>query len=708
MTRPRRAATAPTRTRLRAHWILLGSIVALLMVGLAAQAPARIGTTDLYSAVPSTATDTVPDAILDGGPGLGADNGTVRSYQAQPRTIALTFDDGPDPVWTPQILAVLSRYQVPATFFVLGDQALKYPNLLRQIREQGSELGVHSFTHANLDLTGRWRSQLELRLSQLVLAGATGEATALLRPPFSSTNQALDNPSWATVQAAAADGYLTVLVTKDGRDWTRPGSDAIVANLTPSGPHGEVLLLHDSGGDRSQTVAALETLIPRLQQQGYRFTTASDALGLQHVTAQAPLVDRALGTVLLWGLWSSSLLVTAVTVLMVAAGIIALARAVLLMVSARRHRKRSSAPAVGPPVTEPVTVIVPAYNEEAGIEAAVRSLVASTHPVQVIVVDDGSTDRTSEIVAGLNLPRVTLIRQENAGKPAALNTGLAAAAHDLVVMVDGDTIFEPETIANLVQPFADPQVGAVSGNAKVANRGGLLGRWQHIEYVIGFNMDRRWYDLAGCMPTVPGAVGGFRAQALRDLGGVSEDTLAEDTDLTMALGRAGWRITYQEHARAWTEAPASLKALWRQRYRWCYGTMQAMWKHRGGLRDPGLSGRYARRGLPYMLVFQILLPLLAPAVDVFAIYGLLFRDVGTTLAIWLSFQAIDLIIAQYAFRLDRESLRVLWALPLTQFCYRQMMYAVVIQSVATALSGIRLRWQRMDRYGTFASPAGSG
>lgn len=702
--RPRRAAVRAARQRLRAHWVLLGTMLCLLMVGLAVQAPARSGTTDLYSGVPSGNAVEVPAAILEGGPGLGSDRGVVRSYQPASRTIALTFDDGPDPEWTPQILAVLTKYGVHATFFVLGGQALKHPDLLRQIREQGSELGVHSFTHANLDLAGTWRTQLELRLSQLILAGATGETTALLRPPFSSTNKALDNPSWATVRSVAADGYVTVLVSRDSRDWTRPGTDSIVTNLAPSGSAGEVMLLHDSGGDRSQTVEALDTLIPGLQQSGYRFATASDTLDLKNVTAEAPMTSRVLGTILLWGLWASSFLVSAVTVAMVAAGIIALGRALLLLISARRHRRRSTASAAQSAIADPVTVIVPAYNEEAGIAAAVRSIVASTHQVQVVVVDDGSTDRTSDIVAALNLPQVALIRQENAGKPAALNTGLAMAEHDLVVMVDGDTIFEPETISNLVRPFADPVVGAVSGNAKVANRGGLLGRWQHIEYVIGFNMDRRWYDLAQCMPTVPGAVGAFRAQALRDVGGVSDDTLAEDTDLTMSLGRAGWRIVYQENARAWTEAPESLRALWRQRYRWCYGTMQAMWKHKHGVLEKGRGGSYARRGLGYMLVFQILLPLLAPAVDVFAIYGLLFRDPLTTTAIWLSFQALDLFIAQYAFRLDHERLTVLWALPLTQICYRQMMYSVVIQSLATAVAGIRLNWQRMDRYGTFATP----
>jgi len=616
----------------------------MLFVGLAVQAPPGSGTADLYSAVPSGNTNAVPAEILKGGPGLGWENGVVRNYQPSPRTIALTFDDGPDPEWTPKVLAVLSKYGVKGTFFVLGDQALRNPGLLRQIRDQGSELGVHSFTHANLDLVGPWRTQLELRLSQLVLAGATGESTALVRPPFSSSSKALDNSGWATVRSVAADGYVAVLASRDSRDWTSPGADRIVANLTPAGSAGEVMLLHDSGGDRSQTVAALDTLIPTLQQSGYRFATASEALDLSKATTQAPMTSRVLGTIVLWGLWACSSLVAVVTVAMVAAGIIALGRALLLLISARRHRRLSATASALPPLVDPVTVIVPAYNEEAGIAAAVRSIVASTHQLQVVVVDDGSTDRTSEIVAAMNLPQVTLIRQENAGKPAALNTGLAMAAHDLVVMVDGDTIFEPDTISNLVRPFADPAVGAVSGNAKVANRGGLIGRWQHIEYVIGFNMDRRWYDLAKCMPTVPGAVGAFRAQALRDVGGVSDDTLAEDTDLTMSLGRAGWRVVYREDARAWTEAPASLKALWRQRYRWCYGTMQAMWKHKAGVLKRGRGGSYTRRGLGYMLVFQVLLPLLAPAVDVFAIYGLLFRDPATTIAIWISFQCLDLLI----------------------------------------------------------------
>jgi cellulose synthase/poly-beta-1,6-N-acetylglucosamine synthase-like glycosyltransferase len=250
-----------------------------------------------------------------------------------------------------------------------------------------------------------------------------------------------------------------------------------------------------------------------------------------------------------------------------------------------------------------------------------------------------------------------------------------------------------------VAPFADPEVGAVSGNTKVGNRGGLLGRWQHIEYVIGFNLDRRMFDVLRCMPTVPGAIGAFRREVLEMVGGVSDETLAEDTDLTMATCRAGWRVVYAPEARAWTEAPATLGQLWKQRYRWCYGTMQAMWKHRSAVREGGASGKLGRRGLPYLLAFQVLLPLLAPIIDIAAVYSVIFVSSPKIAYVWLAFLAMQFVSAVYAFRLDGERLAPLWSLPLQQLVYRQLMYLVVIQSVASALYGIRLRWHVMRRTG---------
>jgi cellulose synthase/poly-beta-1,6-N-acetylglucosamine synthase-like glycosyltransferase len=236
----------------------------------------------------------------------------------------------------------------------------------------------------------------------------------------------------------------------------------------------------------------------------------------------------------------------------------------------------------------------------------------------------------------------------------------------------------------------------------VANRKGLIGRWQHIEYVIGFNLDRRMFDVLECMPTVPGAIGAFRRRALAAAGGLSADTLAEDTDLTMAICRAGWRVGYEEAAIAWTEAPSSLRQLWRQRYRWCYGTLQSMWKHRRSLVERGRSGRFGRRCLPYLTIFQVVLPLFAPVVDIFAGYGLIFLDPLTVAASWLAFAGAQALASVYALHLDGERLRTLWVLPLQQVVYRQLMYLVVIQSLVTAILGARLRWHVIRRTGTFS------
>jgi cellulose synthase/poly-beta-1,6-N-acetylglucosamine synthase-like glycosyltransferase len=280
-------------------------------------------------------------------------------------------------------------------------------------------------------------------------------------------------------------------------------------------------------------------------------------------------------------------------------------------------------------------------------------------------------------------------------------------------MIDGDTVFEPETIPRLVQPFADPRVGAVAGNAKVAGNGPdgrrrLIAAWQHIEYVIGFNIDRRVYEVLRCMPTIPGAIGAFRRKVLLAVGGVSDETLAEDTDLTIAIGRAGWWVVYEETALAWTEAPATLPQLWRQRYRWSYGTMQAMWKHRGSLVERGASGRFGRFGLAHLVLFQLALPLLAPIVDVFLIYGLIFLDPWATLGAWAAMLAVQTVGAMYAFRLEGEKMRVLWLLPLQQLVYRQLMYGVLLRSTVTALAGVRLGWQKLRRVGGLDALVGNG
>ncbi|MFC5140690.1 bifunctional polysaccharide deacetylase/glycosyltransferase family 2 protein [Actinomycetospora rhizophila] len=704
MTAPRHRA-AVRRRRLLPRRAVVFVVVALTMFSclliVDGLARSQVGVDAVSESTEPGATDGVPASITDGGPVIDARGAVPASARMPARTVALTFDDGPDPTWTPRVLEVLARHRVPATFFVVGSNAARHPELLRDIRAAGSEVGLHTFTHPDLSQASDLRIDRELTETQLVIEGALGESSYLLRPPYSSTADAVTADALRSFTAAGRDGYVTVLSDTDSRDWERPGVDAIVRNSVPANGAGGIVLMHDAGGDRSQTVAALDRLIPQMQAQGYRFTTPEVAVGLPADNRPVPTADHLAGSVAIGLVAVAGVVVDVLTWLLVVVGVLVVARLVLMLVVAVRHHRQRHRPGFswGPPVAEPVSVIVPAYDEKENIAATVRSLVASEHPVEVIVVDDGSTDGTAEIVESLRLPRVRVMRQANGGKPAALNTGIAHARHELIVMIDGDTVFEPGTVGRLVAPFADPAVGAVAGNAKVAGRRGLLARWQHIEYVMGFNVDRRVYDVLRCMPTVPGAIGAFRRRVLLAVGGVSDDTLAEDTDLTMAVCRSGWRVVYEDSARAWTEAPATLAQLWRQRYRWSYGTMQSMWKHRRAVLESGASGRFGRAGLAHLAVFQVLLPLLAPLVDIFLVYGLLFLDPVTTLVAWSAVLGVQLAAGVIAFRLEREPIGVLWRLPLQQIVYRQLMYAVLIRSVVTAVGGIRLGWQKLRRVG---------
>ena len=646
-------------------------------------------------------TTTAPGAPAPAPPGslLSYSGGALRRVSPPATEVALTFDDGPDPTWTPKLLDLLQEKDVRATFFVVGAQVVSHPELIRRELADGHDVGSHTFTHANLSSLPRWRQNLELSLTQTALAGAASVHTALVRPPYSSTPAELTKPGADAVAHAARLGYLVALADRDGEDWRRPGVGRIVANVEPVGNEGGVVLLHDGGGDRSQTIAAVSRIIDDLRLRGFQFRTVSQ-LAAKDGRATSPVhgLTHRRGLALQFSLRAAFTLVDVLTWLLLPLGILVLLRALIVAGFARRHaRRRSQLPPTG--VQPPVSIIVPAYNESVGIAAGISSLANSRYPdLEVIVVDDGSTDGTADVVDRLGLERVKVVRQVNAGKAAALNTGLRLARNELIVCVDADTQFEPDTLSWLVTPFADPHVGAVSGNTKVANRGRLIGRWQHIEYVMGFNLDRRLYDVLDCMPTVPGAIGAFRKRALIDVGGIGEDTLAEDTDVTVAVNRAGWRVVYEERARAWTEAPATWGELWRQRYRWCYGTLQAMWKHKAAVVER-TGGHVGRRGIPYVVAFQVLLPLLAPLVDLLALYGLLFYDPVLVLAYWAGFNLVQLALAAYAFRLDGEPLRPLWALPLQQFVYRQFMYAVIVQSVVAAIAGIRLRWHKLERTG---------
>jgi cellulose synthase/poly-beta-1,6-N-acetylglucosamine synthase-like glycosyltransferase/peptidoglycan/xylan/chitin deacetylase (PgdA/CDA1 family) len=692
----------------RAHWILLA--VGLLAVFAELCLHGYVSGVGAENGAPAAdAGGSAPPSVTRGAAVQRFGPEVVQTRGMPARTVALTFDDGPDPVWTPQILDVLARHRVPATFFAVGARVNEHPELARRMLAAGHEVGSHTFTHADIGAVPGWRLTTELSLTRNAIAAATGRRPVLMRPPYSSTPDAVTGAAHAGMLRAGRTGHVLVLSDRDTKDWARPGVPAIVRAAQPARGAGAIVTMHDAGGDRRQTVQALDTLIPRLRAQGYRFVTVSAGLGMPAAPV-ATTAERWRGAAVRIAQLAGGGLARLMTLLMVIALTLGGLRLLLQVLCARRHRRLiRRAHLVPRQHLGLVSVIVPAYNEAANIAATVRSLVRSDYPaIEVILVDDGSTDGTADIVEGLGLLGVYVLRQPNAGKPAALNTGIRYARGDILILVDGDTVFEPDAVGRLIQPLRDPRIGAVSGNTKVANRRGLLGRWQHLEYVIGFNLDRRMFDVGRCMPTVPGAIGAFRRIAVQAAGHLSGATLAEDTDFTMAVIRAGWRVVYEPTAVAWTEAPATLRQLWRQRYRWCYGTMQAMWKHRRALIQRGAAGRLGRRGLSYLLLFQVLLPLTAPMIDVYAVYGLLFLPPGQVIATWATFTLVQIGTAAYALHLDGERYGPLWTLPMQQIVHRQLMYLVVIQSTVMALLGGRLRWHRMVRTGAATAHAAAG
>jgi len=645
-----------------------------------------------------------------------------RTGAADPKALALTFDDGPDATWTPQILTVLEAAHVPATFFVVGENALAHPGLLNRIVADGSEIGNHSYTHPNMARLGPRGTALELNTTQRLVQAYTGRSMTLFRAPYFGDAEPTTTDELEPALQAQRAGYTVVGLHVDPNDWQRPGTDAIVRQVldqvrdATAQNSGNVILLHDGGGDRAQTVAALPRIIAALKANGYRFVTASQLVGVSPAQAMpvvtggdlwAVRTDVAVFIVL-------AALSATLTWLFYVAITLGMARAVMMAGLARLQARRRR---TEPPVFAPtVSVIIPAYNEERVIVASVQRVLASDYPaVQVIVADDGSRDATSALVraAFADDPRVRLLTLANGGKAAALNRALQDADGEVLIALDADTQFEAQTIARLARWFADPRIGAVAGDARVGNRVNLVTRWQAIEYITAQNLERRALAGFDAMTVVPGAVGAWRRSALDAVGGYPEDTLAEDQDLTIAIQRAGWRVTYDPQAIAWTEAPETFRALAKQRFRWAFGTLQCLWKHRGILRARKPSG-LALVGLPQAWLFQILFAAISPLIDLallLSIVGTVLRiaqhgwaqtsgDVGTMALYWAAFTAIDAACGWIGYRLDGHGLRFPALLLIAQrLVYRQIMYGVVLRAIGAAIGGWTVGWGKLERTG---------
>jgi len=624
-------------------------------------------------------------------------------------SVVITFDDGPDPKWTPKILDILKAKGVSATFFMVGANMEKYPDLVRRIVREGHTVGSHTYTHPNIALVSEERAYLEFNATQRLIEAITNHSTNLFRPPYNADTNPHDPEELVPIKLAQRLGYITVTEDIDPEDWAQPGVAAMVENVKRGRQQGgNIVLLHDAGGDRRQTIEALPKIIDYLQARGDNIVGLSAMLGipLEQLMPPVPQSQRSMTRMVSESGFAA---IHAVAEFFWAFMIVATALVVVRTLSvawlAIRSRRagevglESWPPALGP--WPPVSILIAAYNEEKVIAQTLRALLHSTYPgeIEVVVVDDGSGDRTAEIVAGMaqSEARLHLLRQINLGKAMALKTGFDAVSHEIVVSLDADTQFAPDTIAELVRPFADPAVAAVSGRARVGNPKTLVARFQSLEYTCGFNLDRRAYHLLNCITVVPGAVSAFKKSAVFAAGGISTDTLAEDTDLTLSLHKQGLKICYAPRAVAWTEAPETIRAFAKQRFRWAFGTLQCLWKHREML----FNAKYRALGwfsLPSAWFFNILLVALGPIIDAILLFSLLMSPANNILYFYfLVFLGADLLLAAVACLIEREPLSQIWLVLPMRFIYRPVLSYAVIKSIIKASKGVLVGWGKLDR-----------
>jgi cellulose synthase/poly-beta-1,6-N-acetylglucosamine synthase-like glycosyltransferase/peptidoglycan/xylan/chitin deacetylase (PgdA/CDA1 family)/spore germination protein YaaH len=658
----------------------------------------------------------------------------VRKYGESKHEIALTFDDGPDGTWTGPILDTLKSRGVTATFFVIGRNVEAHIPLMRRIVREGNLFGNHTFTHPNLAITPDWVTKLEIDANQRLLEAILDRRSFFFRPPYFGDAEPTTTDELVPVDIASKRGYVTVGLHIDAEDWQPISAEQIIKNvmdqryyggvMTSGGLRagGNVILLHDGGGNRAQTVRALGPIIDSLRAHGDTIVPLSELAGISKDDAIPPLPPRSaltreieLATFsffsgLEWGLYW----------LFFIAVVVGAIRLVVIIALATYQRYHSRKPK--PVYTPSVTIIVPAYNEERVIVSTVLSLLTQEYggDLNIIVVDDGSPDETFNVVTREfgDDPRVTSFRKENGGKASALNFGIARARGEIIVCLDADTQFTPSTVTNLVAPMHDPKVGAVAGNAKVGNRHNMVTRWQALEYVTSQNLERRAFAVLNAITIVPGAVGAWRKAYVQAVGGFSDDTLAEDQDLTWALGEEGVRVTYADDAIAYTEAPDTLRTLIRQRFRWSFGTLQSVWKHKKITFRPkyGALGMIA---MPNVWVFQLFYTAISPLADMLFAWSLAsvviaryqhgdryaLSNLEDVLKLYVIFLVVDWLAAVVAFLMEPgEEKALTWLVLIQRFVFRQTMYWVVVRSIAAALRGHVVGWGKLERKGMTLLP----
>lgn len=621
--------------------------------------------------------------------------------------LVLTFDDGPEPEYTLPILDSLKSAGVPATFFVVGSRVMGAQDIVARMVREGHEIGAHSFSHQHMGQLSSVRSDLEFSLAQKAIAGASGRETLLYREPFQRNGGPISADRVRTLAAAQNQGLMLAgmeIAPKDWEGWSaRQIAEHVIAEVEAGA--GNVILLHDGGQDRSETVAAVPVIVAELQARGYEFTTLADLLGM----TRSELMPEVDGTAAALDSLSFSAIAGTQNLLVIAFWFVlsvGIFRSIFIM--ALSFVRQPNRPVASDEIPK-VSIIIPAFNEEKVIAASIRSALASDYPnFEVVVVDDGSNDRTiNEILRFSHKQNIRVISQPNQGKWSALNRAILQLDSEIAVCLDADTQMQPDAVSRLARHFTNPKVGAVAGKIIVGNRVNLLTRLQALEYATSQNAERLAFDFLNGILVVPGAIGAWRVQALREAGLFRSDTLTEDSDLTISVNRCGYRIVYDETARALTEAPKSVRRLLSQRLRWSLGMFQSSWKHKRAFLEGRSIGMIS---IPDMLIFGYLFPILAPVADIFfitLIWNYLQGGADTvTQGVFWAYCALPLmeilLAASALLRDEDESFWSLLLFPLQRIFYRPLLYYSVIRSMMRALSGRLASWGKQERQGRIA------
>lgn len=630
----------------------------------------------------------------------------IKKYGKKEKKVVLSFDDGPDELYTPQIIDILSKNHVPAVFFMIGENALNNIPIVKRIYNEGFEIGNHTFTHPNIAEISQKRALLELNSTRLLLESITGHSTVLFRAPYNADSEPETMQELEPVAFAKDNKYLTVGESIDPNDWEKGvTADTIFNRVVRQEQLGNIILLHDAGGNRAQTVIALPRIIKYFKDKGYTFTTVADLI--DETRAQLmPAVPKNNSYYYIQfsyymaetGYWLAHLLFY----VFITCIIISIGRILVLAYFATKEYRREKKHKLPPLATNPkVSIIVPAYNEEVNAVRSLNNLLKSDYPnFDILFIDDGSKDTTFTKVseAFKNDARIRVLTKPNGGKASALNYGIAQTDADYVLCVDADTNIAANALHLLIRHFADERVGAAAGNVKVVNEVNILTRWQSIEYITSQNFDRNAFASVNAITVVPGAIGLFRKKAIEEAGAFTSDTFAEDCDLTMRMLRAGYLIKNENEAVALTEVPETMGQFLKQRFRWSFGVMQSFWKNRDALfnSDYGALGWIA---LPNILVFQIMIPLIAPLADVFMFFAIFTGNGAMILLYYGLFMLIDLAVAVLAFKFEKENkLKLVWLIP-QRIVYRWLMLYILYKSIRRAIRGQLQSWGVLKRTG---------